>query len=47
MSLLLTVLCLVLALVTMRANGLLLLATVFAVVFSWAVGGFTRGFWTR
>lgn len=45
LSLLLTVLCLVLALVTMRANGLLLLATIFAVVCAWAVGFFNRAFW--
>ncbi|UGS27616.1 hypothetical protein K8F61_05350 [Microbacterium resistens] len=44
-SLLLTLLCLVLALVGMRANGLLLLATVFAVVLVWAVGGFRSDFW--
>lgn len=44
-SLLLTALCLVLALVTVRANGLLLLATIFAVVLVWAVGGFRSDFW--
>lgn len=46
-ALLLTLLCVVLAVVTMRANGLLVLALLFTVVFTWAVGGFTRGFWSR
>lgn len=44
-ALVLTLLCVVLAVVVGRANGLLVLATVFAVVFAWAVGAFTRWFW--
>lgn len=47
MSLLLTVLCLVLAWVSGVANGVLLLATVFAVVWVWSIGGFTAAFWNR
>lgn len=44
-SLLLTLLCVVLAVVVGRANGLLILALFFTAVFTWAVGGFTRQFW--
>lgn len=44
---LLTFLCVVGAVVSMRANGLLVLALLFTVVFTWAIGGFTRGFWSR
>lgn len=44
-ALLLTVLCVVLAVVTMRANGLLVLALIFAFTFAWAVGALTRAFW--
>lgn len=46
-ALLLTLLCVVLAVVTLRANGLLVLALIFAAVFTWAVGAFSRGFWSR
>ena len=46
-ALLLAVLCVVVAFVTMRANGVLILATLFVLVFTWAVGGFRRDFWTR
>ena len=44
-ALLLTVLCVVLAVMTMRANGLLVLALIFAFTFTWAVGALTRAFW--
>ncbi|WP_157541024.1 hypothetical protein [Microbacterium sp. XT11] len=33
--------------VSRERDGLLLLATVFLAVFLWAIGAFTRGFWTR
>lgn len=46
-SLNLTILCVVLAFIAGAANGLLVLATVFAVVFAWAIGAFSRGFWSR
>ncbi|WP_181158123.1 hypothetical protein [Microbacterium sp. MYb64] len=46
-ALLLALLCVVLAVVTMRANGLLVMALIFAAAFAWAVGAFTRGFWSR
>lgn len=42
---LLTLLCVVLAVITGVANGLLVLATIFAAVFAWANGAFTSGFW--
>lgn len=42
----LTLLCVVLALLAGAANGLLLLASIFAVVFAWAAGAFSRSFWT-
>ncbi|GAA3948230.1 hypothetical protein GCM10022383_27500 [Microbacterium soli] len=38
-SLLLTVLCLVVVWVSMRANGVLLLATIFCAVFAWSCSG--------
>lgn len=44
---LLTVLCLVVVWVTLTANGVLLLATVFAAIFLWSFGVFTRAFWAR
>lgn len=44
-SLVLTLLCVVLALAAGIANGLLVLATIFAAVFIWSVGGFTKQFW--
>lgn len=44
-SLLLTAVCLLVVVVTMRANGILVLATLFAAVFAWAIGAFTRSFW--
>lgn len=45
-SLVLTVLSLVLWLfVSRERDGLLLLVTVFAAVFLWAIGAFTRQFW--
>ncbi len=44
-SFLLTLLCVVLAVFAGVANGLLVLATIFAAVFAWAVGAFRRGFW--
>lgn len=46
-SLILTLLSLFLWLVTSRErDGLLLLVTIFAVTFIWAIGAFTRSFWT-
>lgn len=44
-SLLLTLLCVVVAWVTLRANGVLVLAAIFAVIFLWSCGVFTREFW--
>jgi len=44
-SLNLTILCVVLAFVAGVANGLLVLATIFAAVFAWAAGAFSRSFW--
>lgn len=44
-ALLLTVLCVVLAVITTRANGLLILATVFLVVWVWAIGAHRRSWW--
>ncbi|WP_141651292.1 hypothetical protein [Microbacterium sp. 3J1] len=41
----LTILCVVLACFAGVANGLLVLATIFAAVFAWAAGAFTRSFW--
>ncbi|MGF3055651.1 hypothetical protein [Microbacterium sp. YY-01] len=46
-ALVLALLCLVLVVVSLRANGVLLLGTGFVAVFVWAVGGFTRDFWSR
>lgn len=46
-SVLLTVLCVVAAFLTGRANGVLVLALLFAATFAWSVGAFTRGFWSR
>ena len=43
---LLALLCVVLVVVTLRANGLLILATIFAAVFAWSVGAFNRNFWS-
>ena len=45
-SLNLTILCVVLAFIAGVANGLLVLATLFAAVFAWAAGAFSRSFWT-
>lgn len=39
---LLTLLCVALAVITLKANGLLVLATVFAVATAWALGAFGR-----
>lgn len=44
-SFLLTLLCVVLAVVAGAANGLLLLATIFAATFAWSVGFFNRAYW--
>lgn len=44
-SLNLTILCVVLACFAGVANGLLVLATLFAAVFAWAVGAYSRSFW--
>lgn len=44
-SFLLTLLCVVLAVVVGVANGLLLLATIFAATFAWSVGFFNRAYW--
>lgn len=44
-SALLTLLCVVLALVVGVANGLLVLATVFVAIFTWSVGGFKASSW--
>lgn len=46
-SALLTLLCVVLAFVAGVANGLLLLAMIFAATFTWSVGGFQAHFWSR
>ncbi|MFK4760340.1 hypothetical protein ACI3KS_05330 [Microbacterium sp. ZW T5_45] len=47
-SLILTLLSLVLWLVTTRErDGLLLLVTIFAGTYFWAIGAFTRAFWRR
>lgn len=46
-SLLLALLCVLLAFLAGIDNGLLVLATVFAVIFAWAVGAFTRAFWVE
>lgn len=46
-SLNLTILCVALAFVAGVANGLLVLATIFAAVFAWAAGAFSRSFWSR
>lgn len=43
---LLTLLCVVLSLIFMVANGLLILATVFAAIFAWSIGAFSRSFWS-
>lgn len=42
---LLTLLCVALAFVAGVANGLLLLATIFAAIAIWALGGFSRQLW--
>lgn len=44
-ALLLALICVAAAFATGMRNGVLVLGTVFAVVFIWAVGGFTRAFW--
>jgi len=44
-SLNLTLLCVVLAFFAGVANGLLVLATIFGVVFAWAIGAFGKNFW--
>lgn len=46
-SALLTILCVALAFVAGVANGLLVLATIFAAIFAWSVGAFTRSFWAN
>lgn len=45
-SVLLALLCVVLAFIFGVANGLLVLATIFAAVFAWSVGAFNKGFWS-
>lgn len=42
----LTLICVVAAFVVGVANGLLVLATIFAAVFAWSVGAFNKGFWS-
>ena len=44
-ALLFTVLCVVIAVVTMRANGVLILAGVFLAVWVWAIGAHRWSFW--
>lgn len=44
---LLMVLCLVVVWVTLTANGVLVAATVFAAIFLWSCGVFSRSFWAR
>lgn len=44
-SLVLTLLCLAVVWVSMTANGVLVLATIFAVTFLWSCGVFSRAFW--
>jgi hypothetical protein len=44
-SAVLTLLCVVVAWVTGLANGVLVLATIFAAVFAWSVGAFRASFW--
>lgn len=44
---LLALLCVVLAVVALQANGLLVLATIFAATFAWSVGAFRSGYWSR
>jgi len=44
-SFVLTLLCVVLAVLAGVANGLLLLATIFAATFAWSVGCFNRAYW--
>lgn len=46
-ALLLTLLCVVLAFVAGVSNGLLLLAMIFGSVYAWAIGAFTKYFWSR
>lgn len=42
---LIALLCMVLVLVRMRADGVLVLATVFVAVWFWSCGVFSRAFW--
>lgn len=44
---LLTALCLVIVWVSMTANGVMVIATIFAAIFLWSIGAYTRGFWSR
>ena len=47
-ALMLTLLCLVpVFTVTHNRDGLLLLATIFGLVYAWALGAFTKQFWSR
>lgn len=43
----LALLCVTAAFITGLANGVLLLATIFAAVYAWAVGAFNRDFWSH
>lgn len=47
LALMLTLLCVGLAIEVGVRNGLLILATIFAVTYAWAIGAFTRDFWSR
>lgn len=44
-AMMLSLLCVVLAFIFGVANGLLVLATIFAGVFFWAIGAYHRAFW--
>lgn len=44
---LLALLCAVLAVVALQANGLLVLATIFAAIYIWSVGAHQSTFWSR
>lgn len=44
-ALMLTLLCVVLACIAGVTNGLLVLATIFAATFAWAIGAFSGTFW--
>lgn len=46
-AMLLTLLCVGLAIEVGVRNGLLILAIIFAVVYAWAIGAFSPGFWSR